>query len=403
MGALGSRWIACTALALALACSPASSLSVDVRTDWVPGEEFVGVRAELLDRADARGVPTLTSETLAPRGTVFLDAHRVAEWSPLSRGDHGLRVTLFDREGAVIARRFAVVTVADRTLITVDLTRNCEGLVCPIAGGDPTLTECVGARCVSPRCARESPGSCGAPACTSSDTCTTATCAEGACTDGACFAEAHDERCAPAEWCSPDAGCLPRTDLDAGTMPSDAGPRIDAARSDGGEDAYVVDAGCGVRPDPRGDGSLRFSSGLYCPSGGLVSAPYACVEGSGRIDLAAGEELTIEVRGPEPTVIGGAGIHPTGPGAILHVTTASTAPVYVALDLRDAPLEIRFVASQTTITFDAIGSNELTLRDSTARSASIAHDGPFTNAGPYVCTSGCSDTATHTPPPGCAP
>lgn len=402
--------LALGALALLAACSASSArLSVDLRTDWVAGEEFVGARAELLrDAADTTGVRA-PEEMLALAGTSYAEGVRIAEWSTLGDGDYTLRVTLVGRDGMPRARRMVRVTVHGETLVTVPVTRSCLDVVCPAPAGDPSLTECLGARCVDPRCTPEHPEHCPPPVCAGDAECTPADpCADGACRDGACLSIAHDERCGAGLWCSPSAGCLPRapspdagTSEDAAILPPDTGPPDAFVPSDGGHDASV-DGGCGVRPDPRGDGSIRFSGGTYCPGASAVSTSYLCVDGSGRIEIGAGETMSLELYGPEATVVGGAGIVPTGPGATLVVTTTSTAPVYLALDLSAFPLTVQPNDALGSLTLIAHGTSTLTLASITVNTLYVSHEGALATTG-NLFTSAYTPDGVAIPPPACAP
>jgi len=364
------------------------SLSADLRTDWVSGEELVGVRMELYREAPGTGAPALdTQESLAVRGTSFVRGRRVAEWTGLDPGEYWVRATLLERSGETRARRITQVTVRTDQAIIVVVTRGCAGVVCPGPSDDPSHTECFGARCVDPSCTPMTPEACGTPSCAGDADCTTTTaCAAATCFAGACLLEAHDERCAPDEWCSPADGCHPLSDR------ADAGAR----------DAGSADAGCPSLPDLSAPGPVRISSGVLCPVSGSVSATYVCEEGTGRIELAGGSDVMLELYGPGDTVLGGAGIVPTGPGAVLHLSSAATASLYVLLDLHAFPLTLQVLAPASAVTIVAQGANTLTTRDTQAQTLTIRTEGPHVQDG-YLGGGDLTIDVGYVPPPACAP
>lgn len=87
------------ALALVGCEDAASSIVVDVRTDFVPGAEFfaVEVRAE-----PAEGSALMPRRAPALRTDDFLGGVRVAEWGAVARGRYDVTAILLDAAGQVL-------------------------------------------------------------------------------------------------------------------------------------------------------------------------------------------------------------------------------------------------------------------------------------------------------------
>ncbi len=214
-----------------------SVLAVDVRTDLVPGVEFTRVRSAL----DSGGPGMITMDAASAIDQDFVAGQRVAEYEALSAGTYRLVVELLEADGRVALSRPVSVTFDGTSLgVTVVLTRDCRGVVCP-EGGDPSATACLGGRCVSPECSAEQLERCGTPECTAIAECPLgAACASVSCESGACLLAPRNDQCAASEYCDPEVGCRPRPGAgDSG--PSDGGTDADAA-PDGSIDAGPTDA-----------------------------------------------------------------------------------------------------------------------------------------------------------------
>lgn len=204
------------ALALSLAACGGESreLAVDVRTDYLPGRQFVGVRTTLLS---PEGESLDVEDSLATGEEDFLGGVRVAEFSGLG-SSADLRVSLIDADGSVLAERDAVVVLRGSYAVTILITSDCGMVRCPNAD-DPSLTTCVGGRCVDPRCTVETPEFCGELGCSTDAQCTSPTsCAVGTCLDRECFLRAQDAECDPGFYCDLSSGCSPNSDTDAGPV-----------------------------------------------------------------------------------------------------------------------------------------------------------------------------------------
>ena len=129
-------------------CDASRTLVIDLRTDWVPGQEVVGIRTavdgEVVDERDVS-----FGEPLAA-------GIRLAEREGIAPGAHDVTVLLRDPDGGTLAARRVRVTVDGSTAVTVVISRDCAGVTCD----DPSASECLGGRCVSVECTPENPGAC---------------------------------------------------------------------------------------------------------------------------------------------------------------------------------------------------------------------------------------------------
>jgi hypothetical protein len=228
------------ALVLAAVLSGCTSsgvdLLVDLKTDLRPGYEFTSVRTTLVGGGES------VSEQSVPvtRGDDYTSGVRVAELRGLPAGSRRLHVELRDLDGEVVVGRDIVVELTESRGVMVVFTRDCRGLECPAAGGDPAETECLAGRCVTPDCLD---GTCAeTTGCAGDDECVSgASCVEGRCSvERICLMIARDATCGAAELCDPDRGCVadPMAPMDGGGP--DTGARDTGAgdaASDGGPDA----------------------------------------------------------------------------------------------------------------------------------------------------------------------
>lgn len=233
-----------TATLALLGCESEASLVVDLRTDYVAGEEVS--RVDL----DVQGTPVSRNRALTV-GDDLASGIRVAELTALEPGRRELTLTLVAPDGSAVATRQAILEVQRATAVTILVTRNCEGVVCD----DPAAPACVDARCVPAECVAEDPDSCGeATSCDAVDCTPDVPCAEAECVNGFCVPQPLDERCATDEFCQSAEGCVPRTTSpdagthdagapDGGIMATDGGPiPLDA----GGPDAGPIGTDAGV-------------------------------------------------------------------------------------------------------------------------------------------------------------
>lgn len=238
-------------LLLSVACllsacgSDGSALAVSVRTDMVPGVEFSRVDTLLLEATE----PGTATSTLAQKRLMigrqndFGAGVRVASFDELSPGELVVLVQLVDSRGAVVVERRTRLNLASDFAVSVILTRDCAGVMCPSPGGAPLFAACVAGRCVDERCQPEAPEFCPEYICdpTTNDVSAcpdSADCADRLCASGICLYPTKDpSMCNDTEWCDPFSGCTPLTDEIL-----DGGPGMDADSPDGGDDASMSDA-----------------------------------------------------------------------------------------------------------------------------------------------------------------
>ncbi len=233
--------LASTALALFITACTGSSvdLLVELRTDIRPGFEFTSVRTSLLEGAE--GISQW--DVPVTRRDDFVTGVRIAEMRGLSTGSRRFRVELLDLDGETVTDRTVVVELTESRGITVVMTRDCRGIECPRADGDPSASECLAGGCVTPDCLG---GECAA-GCAGDGSCAAGSeCTEGQCANGVCFVVSRDSVCPAGSYCDPDRGCVgePVT-MDGG--PSDAGVDVgpDTAREASVDSAVdsAVDSG----------------------------------------------------------------------------------------------------------------------------------------------------------------
>ncbi len=194
-------------------------VSVDLRTDLVPGVEFTAVQVRLEGE-------TTTLEPAHPERD-YLEGVRVAEFEGVSGGAIELIVDVSNGSGVVVSRRVAV-TVQNDTAVTVVITRDCRGVECP-GDGSTSNTACLGGECVDPSCTPETPELCPTADCTVAADCDAPmqACLEANCIVGRCL-YADRGSCGDGRYCDERSGCV-----DVGV---DAGP-IDGGGMDAGTDA----------------------------------------------------------------------------------------------------------------------------------------------------------------------
>lgn len=222
-----SRLFLLSTFALLAACSEdEQTISVQVVTALVPGEEFVSVETDLLDNGNIEtGARTLARvEARALRGDAYGPGRGVADFDGLEGGEHTIRVRLRKADGSILIERRVRVSISGNYIMRVYLTRDCVGVACPAPAGSPGLTECQSGHCVDPRCNPPSQEFCpDVPFCsTVSDCSAVSSCAMQQCLDGICTPLPAAGACSEDEFCNPEVeggGCAPYSSLeeDAGT------------------------------------------------------------------------------------------------------------------------------------------------------------------------------------------
>lgn len=177
-------------------------LRADLRTDYRPGVDFdvvslqVGA-GDLATRSDHRVDSTWD----------FLRGQRIGEADALP-GTTPVTISLYRSGGFVASRRVSASVGTPITVVTVVLTRSCEGVSCP--NDNPAFDSCFGGRCVDPRCTPETPEFCPSGVCAEDSQCEGVACALVSCSDEVCFSQPDDTQCEASERCDLVDGCTPR-------------------------------------------------------------------------------------------------------------------------------------------------------------------------------------------------
>lgn len=289
------------ALIAAAGCDDSSAeLAVDLKTDLLPGQEFAGVSVEVADHPIAPGEIVDDAHRMESRAAVgqdFVSGRRVAELSGLEPGTWHLRVILTSGAGRQVAVHESVLQLAGNFAVTVLITRSCVDVTCPIDGGDPSLTLCLGGRCVDPRCSPETPEHCGAPECADDGDCPGGSaCAEPECVARTCLLRPVDARCIAGEYCDPTAGCVAFGSIPDGGMCAATEMRCTDALDDDCdgardcEDSDCMGALCDDGdPCTEGDacnGATCAGSAMACDDGNPCTAD-SCVAGMGCVHMQA--------------------------------------------------------------------------------------------------------------------
>src|SRR5512132_2969114 len=203
------RWMSSAALLFALSlltvasCSSSGrAVSVDLRTDLVPGVEFGSVVTRI-DGAQS------VSHSATELPSQYIAGARVADFSGLAEGNVLVTVTLLDKDGTELVSRLSRVDIKQDYALTVVVTRSCAGAVCPEPEGDPDLTTCQAGHCTRPECTPDTPESCPASECTTDGDCRTETsCLAPSCDHGVCLFPPNDALCAKGHTCDPTQGCV---------------------------------------------------------------------------------------------------------------------------------------------------------------------------------------------------
>ena len=179
-----------------MACDGGSTieLSIDLRTDYVAGIEFAGVR--LTVDGDQ------TEETLTGSAS-FVEGRRLFDLDGLEpAARRGLRVELLSATGRIVTSREIAVRHEEDMAVTVVITRDCSAVVCEAD------QSCLAGRCVDLGCADGSGELCDEPDCTSGSDCPAmATCSQASCQEGLCLYEVVE--CDEGLYCAPENGCVP--------------------------------------------------------------------------------------------------------------------------------------------------------------------------------------------------
>jgi len=209
---------------------PSLELSVDLRTDYVQGEDFDTVLLSIDPEPIVAGEED-AAETVVSTGALvaadYVEGVRIADIEGMSPGLKHLLLRL-QLGGETVAQTRALVALEDSRVLTMVVSRSCAGVMCPRTGDPAVATSCLGGVCVDPECDPDDPGSCGVGECIEDGDCPEPVgCLRAVCVGGACLDDRDDDAC-PDGVCTASGACA-MVASDGGVQ--DLGP---AARDLGG-------------------------------------------------------------------------------------------------------------------------------------------------------------------------
>ena len=173
------------ALSVASCENGTPGLTIDLRTDLLPGEEFSVVVAEVSPTSDPSVV--FREELRVDSDQDFQTGIRVFD-REIPSGDYLVEARLVNGIEFVASRTVAVAVGESRFATTLSIQRTCAGIRCPRDTDDATATGCFDGRCVPPQCQDDALDMCGTPPCAADNDCPGASpCAPGLCANGVCF------------------------------------------------------------------------------------------------------------------------------------------------------------------------------------------------------------------------
>ncbi|QQR90796.1 MAG: hypothetical protein IPJ88_03400 [Myxococcales bacterium] len=187
------------------ASDPTSELVIDLKTDLVPGTEFVTVRTEL---STTDGSLLVTEQAVSSEDNL-LNGKRIAEFRDLASGEIKLVTLLIDKKGNSVIERPSTLSFVRTLGLTVVISRDCLGVSCPDDGTNSALTACLGGICVDPKCNSNAVGYCPVAECHSNDECPAdSSCSSAVCIENTCLVYSDDSLCNQNQWCHPDNACI---------------------------------------------------------------------------------------------------------------------------------------------------------------------------------------------------
>lgn len=299
---VASAVLLCSATASGACGEPSVELTVDLRTDWMPSElEAVETHWARQPLSEPSG-RVRTARLLVQPGQDFLRGERVAEFSGLPQGRSFLHVTLRDPLGRVLAERPVEVRLSRDYAITVVMTRDCEGVVCPESGDPDGHIACLGGECVTPSCLTTTPEDCGEPSCVQDSDCVgRPSCAEIGCVHGVCLCTALVEGGVPSSdgggqedggECAPsEESCGDGVDGDCDDLIDCEDPDCEARACDDGNlctESDTCGSGVCAGADATCDDGVPCTSDACDPATGCTHAPdpASCDDGNACTDDA---------------------------------------------------------------------------------------------------------------------
>lgn len=196
------------ALLSMMGCTSSHVVTVEVRTDLIPGVELTRVRTRALD------LPVVDHE-VDPAASWFEGV--VVGELVLPDGPQELTVELLDADGLPVDARPVELELARDATVTVVFTRDCPDVSCPGADDDASASACFGGGCVAPSCTLQTPASCDIGECSANADCgdpERPRCVDVRCLAGACLYPPNDLRCGSEELiCHPELGCRPAANV----------------------------------------------------------------------------------------------------------------------------------------------------------------------------------------------
>lgn len=270
-------------LAISACSDDRAPVGVDVVTGLVPGPEFGAVLVEVFEPGEPTGGLTriALAEARAEFGQDFLGGRRVAELR-LAPGEYRIRARLLRPDGSLLVERSVLGTVgASGRTVTLALTRDCVGVMCPAPGGSAALSECLGGSCTDPRCEPPDPTFCPeVTLCNRAEDCApVAGCAQQRCDLGLCQPAPREDACGEDEWCDPGVGCRPLAvgaTGDGGVPIGDAGVSCGTVCVPDGAPCQIGYWRCDVAPAIC-EIIARRDPGYECGAGMVCDANAECV------------------------------------------------------------------------------------------------------------------------------
>ena len=179
--------------------APSTSLVVELRTDFVAPGEFA--RVETVVHENELAFEAVQDHPIA---LTELGPMRIGEFDAVPLAPATITVRLFDAEDRMVAERSVrFAPHAGARAVTVIVSRNCVGIVCPEA------QSCLDGACVDERCTPETPEWCDVEVCATAEDCAgaTASCEVATCDIGVCRYDTTGCTAPPVD-CTSAADCV---------------------------------------------------------------------------------------------------------------------------------------------------------------------------------------------------
>ena len=174
------------------------SLKVFLRTDYQPLREFLSAEITVDSHPESR-LARIDGGYIRP-------GEPVADFSNLSLSDNRAVTIRLLRLGGNVLDESTVYIAHDRDLVlTIAVTRDCEGVTCNDIGGAPA--RCLAGKCVNAKCLTGAEPECEEAECNTDDDCPTESpCATPTCEAGVCFSDGKTSKCTAPQVCDVASG-----------------------------------------------------------------------------------------------------------------------------------------------------------------------------------------------------